>query len=1143
MIGSSCEWRYHTSHEAETLRQQVREYYIPASTSVQELQQTATRSPRLLNVQDAPATSTRRRDESSQQPSRPHSPSTAQRASPIRQAAQPALQATRTTSVARRVVLRGPDSVRSNLAASSSSQEQDSPSNQPSRNRQSQKVNRREAQSPTLRPDKEATGFRYEKTRALKHSQGSDARQQTFRTRVNQLSASHDHDQAHSNQTTPSSRQYMHLPSPSTTSTDDLDSDFILQFARDHQLEIGAEVAQSLARASNRRNAARSAASQAHETQPPQRSPLLSPNPTQATPQPSPTQSIKPPRPPKSSRRLSASPSPISPVPPTPPPKAEANPEAEHPKKINADECAYASVFDDADEEEPEQCVPTPSQRRESYSRRTSMSSTRPSRGRKDRSFSNSSRNPSQPGRHNTPMTPHTPATPATPQIPPEHVPQASSTRLTTTPQQTPVAPVVDESPSDAKILISQFDDHAREDYERNRRLSSLLKGLGIQTRAKSPEPRYDMDFEEEEVWEPVASSSSVVDMYSETEEEGESGKEEEESVVLTGDSFETAPEEGTEVWAHGRLDVKAQDRHSADSLPYEMQEQDYSGDEDDKFKDEKEDVDCEDDLEDIDEKSWYEEDSRSIHNRRRWSYSEKPQPLPPELTLEDVRKSLVEQRASLGITDSVLAGILATESFCMPDGVRLSLEQIASRLSMDRQRRESENFSRSRRTTSGHTLSSLPYAARERLRSMASENSATSPKPWLNRRFSTYRSEGDIEILQEPEGGYDEEDLPPLPVQELEPSAPTEVEEKDKKVDPSWRHSNLSTSEALALRPLPLELPSEDEASRPVENIPARKRTRSISAFQRLSSTFTGSSNKPKSRKRLPSFFGGFGSSNKSSAKNSTTSPVVSQPSPTMPISPAQSTKPSTLEPPPNRKRASTGPPRLVDIANEVTNTPDPSLPQRPASPADSTRSRTMGQLPGSTETWRSSVPEHLYATLARSQPKLELKRQEVIYELYRTEESFVNGLKGVVRVFSQPLRTPQGRWIAGVPTPIARLLDWLDDIVYLHSQITSILAECRHAQGHLVQRIADTLLDFMPRLEVHQPYLIRFESVTKSIDDMLARPDSDFGEFVRMQQALPECGAMPLSSFLLKPVQRLMKYPLFFKVSSGYLLLIITV
>lgn len=75
---------------------------------------------------------------------------------------------------------------------------------------------------------------------------------------------------------------------------------------------------------------------------------------------------------------------------------------------------------------------------------------------------------------------------------------------------------------------------------------------------------------------------------------------------------------------------------------------------------------------------------------------------------------------------------------------------------------------------------------------------------------------------------------------------------------------------------------------------------------------------------------------------------------------------------------------------------------------------------------------------------------------------------------------------------------------------------------------------MPFVPRLETHQPYLIRFEAVTQMIEKLAADPASDFGDFVRRQSALPECRGLSLVSYLLKPVQRLMKYPLFLRVST---------
>ena len=183
-------------------------------------------------------------------------------------------------------------------------------------------------------------------------------------------------------------------------------------------------------------------------------------------------------------------------------------------------------------------------------------------------------------------------------------------------------------------------------------------------------------------------------------------------------------------------------------------------------------------------------------------------------------------------------------------------------------------------------------------------------------------------------------------------------------------------------------------------------------------------------------------------------------------------------------------------------------------------------------THTWRSSLSPADFAELNTQHGAMEMRRQEVIWELCETERSFVSGLRGVIRVFTLPLRSPLGPWIKGVPVPVARLLDWLDDIVYLHAQISDALEQVRCEAGEgPVERVAEAVLPFVAKLDLHQPYLVRFEAVTKVIDEMSADPDSDFGEFVRMQSRLEECGGLSLSSFLLKPVQRLMKYPLFFK------------
>ncbi|KAK4054410.1 hypothetical protein OIV83_000904 [Microbotryomycetes sp. JL201] len=191
------------------------------------------------------------------------------------------------------------------------------------------------------------------------------------------------------------------------------------------------------------------------------------------------------------------------------------------------------------------------------------------------------------------------------------------------------------------------------------------------------------------------------------------------------------------------------------------------------------------------------------------------------------------------------------------------------------------------------------------------------------------------------------------------------------------------------------------------------------------------------------------------------------------------------------------------------------------------------LSPSPAQTRTWRSTISATEFEQIAAACDFMELKRQEVIWELIETESNFVDSFKSVIEIFALPLKSKKGSWLRGVPVPIARLFDWASDIIYLHCQILQALTTARQAslEFPLVKKIADSFLPYVDRLEIYQPYLVRFEKVISIIDDLVADSKSEFGEFVRMQSALPECCGLSLASYLLKPVQRLMKYPLFFK------------
>jgi hypothetical protein len=174
-------------------------------------------------------------------------------------------------------------------------------------------------------------------------------------------------------------------------------------------------------------------------------------------------------------------------------------------------------------------------------------------------------------------------------------------------------------------------------------------------------------------------------------------------------------------------------------------------------------------------------------------------------------------------------------------------------------------------------------------------------------------------------------------------------------------------------------------------------------------------------------------------------------------------------------------------------------------------------------------------FQELLQAQGKLEVKRQEIMWEMCETEQSFVKSMRTVLRLFAIPLKTPQGKWIDGIPPNITVLFDSLECVAHAHGIIAAAQRDMRRKSETLDTLAFTTMFrSWVSRLEVHEWYLLKFESVVQQVEDNVRDPASVFGEFVRMQMKDEVLGSMSLGSMLLKPVQRLTKYPLFLKVSK---------
>ncbi|KIJ67174.1 hypothetical protein HYDPIDRAFT_74296, partial [Hydnomerulius pinastri MD-312] len=107
------------------------------------------------------------------------------------------------------------------------------------------------------------------------------------------------------------------------------------------------------------------------------------------------------------------------------------------------------------------------------------------------------------------------------------------------------------------------------------------------------------------------------------------------------------------------------------------------------------------------------------------------------------------------------------------------------------------------------------------------------------------------------------------------------------------------------------------------------------------------------------------------------------------------------------------------------------------------------------------------------------------------------------MVELFILPLRVRDTRtWVSGVPGDVAKLFDWLEDIVQVHAQLLSALRARQVIDHPRLQIISEVFRAFIPKLEIYQPYLVKLEFVATLIDGLLKEPKNDFGDFVRLQE-----------------------------------------
>ncbi|XP_046999743.1 intersectin-1 [Schistocerca americana] len=157
----------------------------------------------------------------------------------------------------------------------------------------------------------------------------------------------------------------------------------------------------------------------------------------------------------------------------------------------------------------------------------------------------------------------------------------------------------------------------------------------------------------------------------------------------------------------------------------------------------------------------------------------------------------------------------------------------------------------------------------------------------------------------------------------------------------------------------------------------------------------------------------------------------------------------------------------------------------------------------------------------------KTERKRQGCIQELIDTEQAYINDMSIVHDVFEKPLLESK---VLSNEEIYKIFVNWREILQCNYMFLRTLRIRKEMSADGVIRMIGDILCENLPRMTAY----IRFCSCQLSAATFLQKiteESVEFRELVRQCQADPRTKGMPLSSFLIKPMQRITKYPLLIK------------
>eukprot|EP01090_Pellita_catalonica_P021835 TRINITY_DN827_c0_g1_i3.p2 TRINITY_DN827_c0_g1~~TRINITY_DN827_c0_g1_i3.p2 ORF type:complete len:424 (-),score=94.27 TRINITY_DN827_c0_g1_i3:2221-3492(-) len=183
-------------------------------------------------------------------------------------------------------------------------------------------------------------------------------------------------------------------------------------------------------------------------------------------------------------------------------------------------------------------------------------------------------------------------------------------------------------------------------------------------------------------------------------------------------------------------------------------------------------------------------------------------------------------------------------------------------------------------------------------------------------------------------------------------------------------------------------------------------------------------------------------------------------------------------------------------------------------------TRKNHLTNLNDIGESYRGSAEAEPDKKDDKIEVSVEGQRGKVLQELINTEQDYVKDLEHIIEMYIKPLR--QKKLIS--PEAMREVFSNVESILGVNKELLRNFIAGNNTNG---AQVGDSFLQMADFLKMYSVYCSNQNAAMTAVVDE-TQNNRDFAVFLAYTQAKPESRSLDLNSFLIKPVQRVCKYPL---------------